>query len=72
MKKECNLCGLFSVSRRNSNVGASALGAIKIMLFVLKQAIINRAEGERSYIPRAIPEVYPVKRGYKLCRESIS
>ena len=31
-------------------VGVSAHGAIKTMLFVLKLAIINRAEGERSYI----------------------
>ena len=31
-------------------VGAPAFGAIKIMLFALKQNIINRAEGGRSYI----------------------
>ena len=34
----------------SSQVGASALGAIKIMLFALKQTIINRAEDGRFYI----------------------
>jgi len=40
MLSACLWCG---------NVGAPAPGAIKIMLFVLKQPGINRAEGGRSY-----------------------
>ena len=34
----------------NSHVGAHAFGAIETMLFVLKQQVINCAEGGRSYI----------------------